>query len=234
MSLDPQSPIDLAYQPPDEAAPRPWTRRLKPGGSDGWSWKVAGAQLCLAGLVLFGVGQLLPFGRNHTNPPVTGEPAWSSPRTRELAVRACYDCHSNETAWPWYTNVAPVSWWTTGHVTEGRSLLNFSEFTTNPGRKAGEAAEVVQDGAMPPSYFTLFGLHPTANLTDAEKAELVRRIKASGATSYLEVVSTSAADIVRSLEVANDHVDPRTERGELLGRRVAAVVKSASASELLE
>lgn len=181
MTLDPQSPIDLdlAYQP-EERAPRPsWTRHLKPGGSGGWSWKVAGAQLCLSGLVLFGVAQLLPFGRNHTNPPVTGEPAWSSPRTRELAVRACYDCHSNETTWPWYSNVAPVSWWVGGHVTEGRSLLNFSEFTTNPGRKAHDAVEVVQEGAMPPSYFTAFGLHPGANLTEAEKAELIAGFQAT-------------------------------------------------------
>ena len=53
--------------------------------------------------------QLVPYGRNHANPPVRQEPAWDSPQTRELAVRACYDCHSNQTAWPWYTNVAPIS-----------------------------------------------------------------------------------------------------------------------------
>jgi len=45
--------------------------------------------------------QLVPFGRDHQNPPVTGEPAWDSPRTRELFFRACKDCHSNETTWPW-------------------------------------------------------------------------------------------------------------------------------------
>ena len=54
--------------------------------------------------------QLVPFGRDHTNPPVVQEPNWDSPATRELAQRACFDCHSNETVWPWYSNIAPVSW----------------------------------------------------------------------------------------------------------------------------
>jgi hypothetical protein len=54
--------------------------------------------------------QLVPFGRDHTNPVVTAEPRWDSPVTRELADRACFDCHSNETEWPWYAGVAPVSW----------------------------------------------------------------------------------------------------------------------------
>ena len=54
--------------------------------------------------------QLIPFGRVHTNPPKAGEPAWNSPSTRELVRRTCFDCHSNETTWPWYSNVAPASW----------------------------------------------------------------------------------------------------------------------------
>ena len=52
--------------------------------------------------------QLVPYGRAHTNPPVVAEPNWDSPQTRELAVRACFDCHSNETTWPWYSNIAPI------------------------------------------------------------------------------------------------------------------------------
>ncbi|NVB82954.1 MAG: cytochrome C, partial [Kofleriaceae bacterium] len=59
---------------------------------------------------MFGVMQLVPYGRARSNPPVASEPAWDSPRTRELAVRACFDCHSNETKWPWYARVAPMSW----------------------------------------------------------------------------------------------------------------------------
>ena len=71
--------------------------------------------LCLA--------QLVPYGRAHTNPPVVREPSWDSPRTRELAVRACFDCHSHETRWPWYSNVAPVSWLVQRAWTIARSEL---------------------------------------------------------------------------------------------------------------
>jgi len=66
--------------------------------------------MVLAGGIVFIAMQLVPYGHAHTNPPVTGEPKWDSPQTRELAKRACFDCHSNETDWPWYSNIAPVSW----------------------------------------------------------------------------------------------------------------------------
>src|SRR5690349_11025724 len=64
--------------------------------------------LAITGLFL--LIQAVPYGRAHTNPPVVSEPHWDSPRTRELAKRACFDCHSNETRWPWYSHVAPMSW----------------------------------------------------------------------------------------------------------------------------
>src|SRR5689334_17002284 len=86
--------------------------------------------------------QLFPYGRSHTNPPVRGEPAWNNPDTRTLAVRACYDCHSNETRWPWYTNAAPVSWLAQYDVDKGRRELNFSEFDRPP-REPEEAAKEV-------------------------------------------------------------------------------------------
>jgi len=60
----------------------------------------------------FLVIQVIPYGRAHTNPRTTAEPAWDSSRTRELAAAACFDCHSNETAWPWFTSIAPFSWLT--------------------------------------------------------------------------------------------------------------------------
>ena len=72
--------------------------------------------------------QLVPFGRDHTNPPVVQEPKWDSPATRELAKRACFDCHSNETVWPWYSNIAPVSWLVANDTYEGRDHLNFSDW----------------------------------------------------------------------------------------------------------
>lgn len=67
-------------------------------------------------LAAFLVIQVLPFGRGHSNPTAHSEPPWDSPRTAELVMEACYDCHSNRTDWPWYSYVAPVSWLVTYDV----------------------------------------------------------------------------------------------------------------------
>ena len=62
----------------------------------------------LIALAGFGLAlQLAPYGRQHDNPEVVREPEWDQPRTRELFFRACRDCHSNETSWPWYSSIAP-------------------------------------------------------------------------------------------------------------------------------
>ena len=121
--------------------------------------------------VVFGLMQLVPY--RVSNPPVTGEPHWDSPQTRALVVAACYDCHSNQTKTPWYGKVAPISWWLTNHVDKGRAALNFSEWNRPQGRRALRAAETVQRGSMPPSYYTWFGLHSKAKLTSAQRAALV-------------------------------------------------------------
>ncbi len=119
-----------------------------------------------AGLVLI---QFVPYGRDHSNPPVAGEPAWDSVETRELARRACFDCHSNETRWPWYSHVAPASWLLQRHVDEGRETLNLSEWT-RPQDEAEDAAEEVLEGEMPPWDYRL--LHPEARMSAAEKRKL--------------------------------------------------------------
>jgi mono/diheme cytochrome c family protein len=120
--------------------------------------------------------QFVPYGRAHTNPPVTAEPAWDRPETRELARRACFDCHSNETAWPWYTSLAPTSWLAQRHVNEGRRELNFSEWD-GPQRAAREAVESVRDGEMPTRDYLL--VHPEARLTPAERQALIQGLGAS-------------------------------------------------------
>jgi hypothetical protein len=122
------------------------------------------------------LAQLVPYGRNHTNPPVIAEPSWNSPTTRALAVRACFDCHSNETSWPWYTNVAPASWVTQNHVDEGRERLNYSEFGSGH-FEADDSAEVVREGEMPLRDYTL--VHPAARLTAAEKQQLIDGLTAT-------------------------------------------------------
>jgi hypothetical protein len=114
--------------------------------------------------------QLVPFGHTHTNPPNTKEPAWNSTATRELFRRACFDCHSNETAWPVYSSVAPVSWLVQRDVNEGRSHLNFSEWD-RPQRHAKDVAQQVKQGDMPPWFY--LPMHPAAKLTEAEKQALV-------------------------------------------------------------
>jgi hypothetical protein len=118
--------------------------------------------------------QAIPYGRSHTNPPVVAEPNWDSPRTRELAVRACFDCHSNQTVWPWYTNIAPVSWLAQSDVSSGRSTLNFSEWN-RPQESAGDAAAVARDGSMPPWQYKI--IHPKARLSSAETAELAQGLE---------------------------------------------------------
>ncbi len=114
-----------------------------------------------------------------TNPPVTQEPAWDSPRTRELAKRACFDCHSNETVWPWYTKVPFGSWLAVFDTVRGRNELNFSEWGTarrggeggEGGEGGGETGEAIQEGSMPPQIYTL--MHPNAILSASEKQELI-------------------------------------------------------------
>lgn len=124
---------------------------------------------CIIGVALILVLQLVPYGRNHTNPPVTSEPAWDSPVTRELAQRACFDCHSNETTWPWYSSIAPGSWLIQRDVEEGRQKLNFSEWNATR-IEADEIFEVIQEGEMPPFQFLI--LHPNAKLSAAERQQL--------------------------------------------------------------
>jgi hypothetical protein len=120
--------------------------------------------------------QFVPYGRDHTNPPVTAEPAWDSPETRRLAVVACFDCHSNETVWPWYTNIAPMSWLVQNDVDEGRAVVNYSEWD-RPQEETGESAEVVQEGEMPPRIYTV--IHPAARLDRTEIDRLVAGLTAT-------------------------------------------------------
>jgi len=119
--------------------------------------------------------QLVPYGRDHTNPAVTREVKWDSARTRELAVGACYDCHSNLTEWPWYSSVAPVSWLVYSDVREGREKLNFSQWDRAQGEEGDEVAEVVREGSMPPLQYK--PLHPAGRLSEAERDELARGIE---------------------------------------------------------
>jgi hypothetical protein len=125
---------------------------------------------------LFGLIQLVPYGRTHSNPPVIKEPLWDSPRTRELAVRACFDCHSNQTRWPWYANVAPFSWVVQQDVEAARSVTNFSEWNL-PFDLASYSGLSVRTGSMPPIKYRL--AHPDANLNQQEALDLASGLDAT-------------------------------------------------------
>ena len=84
--------------------------------------------IVLAALILFGLIQFVPFGKTYTNPPVVSEPNWDSPQTRQMAKDHCFQCHSNETQWPWYSHIAPASWLIAFDVQNGRSQFNFSDW----------------------------------------------------------------------------------------------------------
>ncbi len=96
-----------------------------------------------------------------------------------LLTRACYDCHSNQTRWPWYSQVAPVSWLVAHDVTLGRKELNFSEwgsyYPQTRRRKLQWMGRVIREGSMPPWSYRL--MHPRARLTGAERAMLDRWIE---------------------------------------------------------
>lgn len=121
--------------------------------------------LVIAAVVIFVAIQFIPFGKPTDNPPVTMEPKWDSPQTRELVKAECFQCHSNETEWPWYSKVAPASWLLAFDVAEGRQHLNFSEWDKRPIR-VGEMIEEVGRGSMPPVQYTTF--HPETKLQGAE------------------------------------------------------------------
>jgi cytochrome c551/c552 len=128
----------------------------------------------LAGLVLAtALGAAQVFRIDRTNPPVTGDIAAPS-EVKAVLRRACYDCHSNETVWPWYSEVAPVSWLLAHDVGEGRDELNFSAWAAyTPAqrrKKLKESAEEVAEGGMPPWYYVL--MHPEARLGPADRGLL--------------------------------------------------------------
>lgn len=127
--------------------------------------------------VLLGVGIILILIQfwplDLSNPPIVSEPEWDTARTRELAERACFDCHSNETVWPWYSHVVPAGNLLEKDVLDGRAVLNFSEWaqTCCTEEQRDKMAEVVNTGEMPISYYII--LHPEANLTANERGDLV-------------------------------------------------------------
>jgi mono/diheme cytochrome c family protein len=127
-------------------------------------------------VLIFLLIQLVPFGRNHTNPPMVSEPQWSSPEARALVKQNCFQCHSNETSWTWYSNIAPASWLIAYDVIDGREQFNFSDWNNNPG-ELDEMVEAIQEGEMPPIQYRLF--HPESKLNAQQKLDLINALESS-------------------------------------------------------
>ena len=94
--------------------------------------------------------------------------------TKQLIRSSCYDCHSNNTVYPWYAEIQPLAWWLADHVKEGKSELNFSEFASYKPKKADhkleEVVEMLKEGEMPLKSYTL--IHNDAKLSSVQREEL--------------------------------------------------------------
>lgn len=131
---------------------------ISSAGGVAWNAMKKRTVVLLAPVVLFGALQLIPVSRS--NPPVVTPMKWDSDETKALADRACMDCHSNQTRWPWYSYVAPVSLFVAHHVEDGRSKLNFDDLNAvregrsewvrearaQEGGEANEAGEAAASG----------------------------------------------------------------------------------------
>lgn len=124
------------------------------------------------------------FQIDKTNPPFDENQDFlkihnPSPEIAAKIKASCYDCHSNESSYPWYTNIQPVGWWIKNHIDEGKHHLNFSEFGTYSAKrqshKMEECYELVEENEMPLKSYTI--AHQDAVLDDATKEQLITYFK---------------------------------------------------------
>jgi len=161
-----------------ERPPRPSLRRLVAIGLGGL-------------VVLMLLIQLVPYGRDHSNPPVTKAAAFDA-ATRQIVTDTCADCHSNLTRWPWYASVAPASWFVQSDVDGGRKILNFSEWD-QPQPALAKLVKVIADGQMPPLKYRVLPNHAKARLSGGEKTRLIaglRRLYATDPPAGIKAIGT--------------------------------------------
>ena len=154
--------------------------RVLDGDSAGRTEGMRGAKLVGIAVGLLLVAQLVPYGCTHHHPAVASEPSWNAPSTRDLFFRACRDCHSNETVWPWYSYIAPVSWLVASDVGEGREHFNVSDWD-RPKQDGDKAAEMVREEDMPLWFY--LPLHPEERLSAAERQQLIAGLAATFGSS---------------------------------------------------
>lgn len=139
------------------------------------------SRIAIAVVIVLAAIQLVPVDRD--NPPATGPIADVPPAVAGPLRRACWDCHSHETAWPWYARIAPVSWLVAHDVHEGREHLNFSTWTSLPPKKRAKAyeeiVEVLEDDEMPLWLYDV--AHADVRLSTAEREAILAWARAGGA-----------------------------------------------------
>lgn len=136
--------------------------------------------------IVFGVLIIIQFFRiDKTIKPINTKTdyisvAQTNPEISTLLKNSCYDCHSNQPTYPWYTNIAPVSWWIKNHINEGSRHLNFSDWETYTSKrkdhKLEECIEVIEEGEMPMNSYTW--MHGETKLTNAQRTLLIDWFKA--------------------------------------------------------
>jgi uncharacterized membrane protein len=111
-----------------------------------------------------------------------------SAEVSDILKKSCYDCHSNQPVYPWYSNIAPVSWWIKNHINEGSHHLNFSVWETysikRKNHKLEECIEMVEEDEMPMGSYTI--MHKEAKLSQEQKIQLVEFFKALKNTNSTE------------------------------------------------
>ena len=135
-------------------------------------------KILIALLVVFIIIQFIKPAKNQSSAVTPNEifaNFQTADSTKQLIRTACYDCHSNNTVYPWYAEIQPLAWWLADHVKEGKSELNFSEFASYKPKKADhkleEVIEMIQEGEMPLKSYTL--IHGNAKLSDGQKKAII-------------------------------------------------------------
>lgn len=135
-------------------------------------------------LSVFAAVQVVPVARSGN--PSSRSAISAPPQIKATLKRACYDCHSNQTRWPWYSRIAPASWLVHRDVTLGRKEVNFSQwegyYPITRRRKLQWIGRVLREERMPPVSYEL--MHPEARLTRADRDALERWVRAALADDH--------------------------------------------------
>ncbi|SFI16972.1 heme-binding domain-containing protein [Halpernia frigidisoli] len=151
-------------------------------------------------LLAFVIIQFFPIDK--TNPPVNNGTDFlvvknTPENVAKIIKTSCYDCHSNESKYPWYSSIQPSAWFLKDHIEEGRKHLNFSNFATytvkQQSRKLEEAAEEIQGGDMPLSSYTM--IHGDANMTAEQKVLVINYFKEM--SNDIRILNNLPADQVK-------------------------------------